>query len=99
MALVAKVKRYEMLLKHLLPDFLDFLPDFGLGSGARLELLHRQPEAQILVTVLLLHVGHELLDAKRVDDEIFDRYGPPPHTPFRWTVNAERGIEEEIKIK
>ena len=44
-----------------LVNLLDFLPDLGVAAGAALELLHRQPEPQVLVAVLLLHVGQQLL--------------------------------------
>lgn len=48
-----------------LVNLLDFLPDLGVAAGAALELLHRQPEPQVLVAVLLLHVGQQLLPSVR----------------------------------
>lgn len=45
----------------LLPDLLDFLLDPDLGARPRPEILHCQPEAEVLVAVLALQVGHELL--------------------------------------
>ncbi len=45
---------------YSLPDLLDFLLDLGLRAGARPELLDGEPEPEVLVAVLLLHVGHQI---------------------------------------
>ena len=54
-------KQESSKLWHLLPDLLDMLLDVSLRSRAPPKILNRQPEPEVLVAVLLLHVGEELL--------------------------------------
>ena len=47
---------------NLLPNLLDFLLDFGLRARPITQLLNSQPKSQVFVTILFLHVLHQLLD-------------------------------------
>ena len=44
----------------LLPDLFDLLPDLGLVARTVAKLLDGQPESQVFVAVLFLHVLHQL---------------------------------------
>ena len=75
----------------LLVNFLDFLLYLGLTARTFLQLLHRAPEPEVLVTVLLLHVGQQLLYAEGVHDDVLQADGPLPDTLLGRKVGSEEG--------